>query len=177
MGFGMTGLFPLWYSDSKGGGIMTIREITEGKERHWDLLLLADPDRNMVLRYLDGGRMFLVEDAGETVAEAVLWDLDQGNCEIKNLAVREDRQGEGLGSLLVERLFSLCAGEYHTMYVGTSEAGVAFYQRLGFTVSHRKKGFFVEHYPEPIWENGRRCVDMIYLKRCLGVRGDQREGR
>ncbi len=152
---------------------MVIREITADKERHWDLLLLADPDIGMVRRYLDSGRMFLLEDHGEAVAEAVVTDLGKGACEVKNLAVREDCQRRGYGTRLMEALFALFAPDYHTMYVGTADAGVAYYQRLGFVLSHVVKDFFVEHYPEPIWDNGMRCVDMIYLKRPLRMEEDQ----
>ena len=44
---------------------------------------------------------------------------------------------------------------------------------MGFVVSHVVKDFFVEHYPEPIWDNGMRCADMIYLKRPLRMEEDQ----
>ena len=75
---------------------MVIREITADKERHWDLLLLADPDIGMVRRYLDSGRMFLLEDHGGAVAEAVVTDLGKGACEEKTWRFERIANGEDM---------------------------------------------------------------------------------
>ena len=42
---------------------------------------------------------------------------------------------------------------YETMYVGTSEKGVSFYQQLGFQYDRTLAGFFTQHYPEPVYED------------------------
>lgn len=41
---------------------MKIIEVTENKKEYLDLLLLADEQENMVDRYLDNGRMYILDD-------------------------------------------------------------------------------------------------------------------
>lgn len=43
---------------------MKIIEVTENKKEYLDLLLLADEQENMVDRYLDNGRMYILDDNG-----------------------------------------------------------------------------------------------------------------
>ena len=43
---------------------MQIKEITTGKKDFLDLLLLADEQEDMVDRYLERGRMFVLDDGG-----------------------------------------------------------------------------------------------------------------
>ena len=44
---------------------MEIRQITEDKDNYLEMLLIADPQENMIRRYLDKSDMFVLEDAGE----------------------------------------------------------------------------------------------------------------
>lgn len=145
---------------------MRIVAETGDKTRHRPLLLLADPSWEMVLRYLDAGEMFLLEQDGQVLAEAVVLRRDVG-CELMNLAVREDCHRQGWGSALVRWLLEYYRGQAAWMEVGTSQGGVAFYRRLGFVPCGLRERFFTEHYPEPIWEDGQRCVDMILLRQEL----------
>lgn len=153
---------------------MKIQRVTEGKKRFLPLLLLADPDEGMIDKYLEPGQLYAELEEGEAVCLAVVLDLGGGDCELKNLATAENRQNEGRATGMLRYLFRLYAASgYRRMLVGTSESGVGFYERLGFVFSHREKDFFVSHYPEPVMENGRRCVDMLYLSRPLtGARGE-----
>lgn len=41
---------------------MMIKEITENKKEYLNLLLLADEQEDMIDRYLDRGRMYVLED-------------------------------------------------------------------------------------------------------------------
>lgn len=136
------------------------------KTHYRELLLLADPCWEMVERYLDAGEMFLLWEDGQVAAEAVVLRRGEG-CELMNLAVREDCQRQGHGSFLVCALLDHYRGQAAWMEVGTSESGIPFYQRLGFAPCGRRENFFIDNYPEPIWEDGRRCVDMILLRQPL----------
>ena len=49
---------------------MNIRQITEDKKAYLDLLLLADPQENMIERYLDGGEMFVLCDREQVMTVA-----------------------------------------------------------------------------------------------------------
>ena len=146
---------------------LEIRRLDAGKRAYMELLLLADPDAGMIERYLDEGEMFVLLANGRAVCEAVVTRRSDGACELKNLATAEGEQGKGYASRMLRHLFKLYAPQYAEMYVGTSDKGTSFYERLGFEKSYVAENFFVDNYPEPIFEDGKQCVDMIYLKRAL----------
>lgn len=146
---------------------MQLQVVEQDKKRFLSLLLLADPAEAMIDRYLEAGTLFLLSENQRHIAVAVVLEVSNTECELKNLAVCQDMQGQGYGSIFVQQLCLRYRNYYRTMWVGTSQQGVAFYQRLGFLYSHVKKNFFLQYYPEPIWENGQRCKDLYYLKRSL----------
>jgi hypothetical protein len=52
------------------------------------------------------------------------------------------------------------------LWVGTGNSSLsqlALYQKCGFRIREIESGFF-ESYPEPIVENGIRCIDMVRLR-------------
>ena len=63
---------------------MMIKEITENKKEYLNLLLLADEQEDMIDRYLDRGRMYVLEDNG-VKCECVVTDEGNGILEIKNI--------------------------------------------------------------------------------------------
>ena len=143
---------------------MTIERVKD-KERLRELLLLADPDWDMVMKYLPQGEMYAVVEAGEPVCEAVVAPREDGCLELKNLATRPDRQRRGLARALVDHLCQRYKGRYPALYVGTS--GPEVYEHMGFARDYVVKNFFLDNYPEPIYDEGVLCVDMYYLKRAL----------
>ena len=44
--------------------LMRIIEVKEDKKQYLDLLLLADEQENMIDRYLDKGKMYVLDDNG-----------------------------------------------------------------------------------------------------------------
>ncbi len=52
-----------------------------------------------------------------------------------------------------------------SLEVGTGSFGfqLAFYQRQGFRVSRIERDFFARNYPQPVFENGIRLLDMLRL--------------
>lgn len=148
---------------------MPITEVKQNKKQYLDLLLLGDEQESMIDRYLERGRMFLLEEAGEAIAVAVVTDEGEGVAEIRNLAVSPARQRCGYGRTMLQLIADLCRGQFHTLQLGTgeSDATLLFYEACGFRYFHRVKGFFTEHYDHPIFEGDRQLVDMIYLKKEL----------
>ena len=147
---------------------MNIREIHENKKQFLLLLLLADEQENMVDRYLERGTMYVLEDGG-VKAECVVTDEGGGILEIKNIAVLPEAQGKGYGKALIDFLVLTYAGSCDLLQVGTGDSPltVPFYERCGFTRSHRVPNFFTDHYDHPICEAGVQLVDMVYLRRAL----------
>ena len=147
---------------------MTIREVTENKKDYLPLLLLADEQEDMVDRYLERGRMFVLEDGGVR-AECVVTDEGGGVLELKNLATDPAHQRKGYGKCLVEFLAREFAGSYEVLQVGTGESPltVPFYEKCGFRRSHTVPNFFTDNYDHPIFEAGVQLVDMVCLTRAL----------
>lgn len=145
-----------------------IREIRQEKKAYLDLLLLADPYEKMLDQYLEAGECWMLEEENkEPIAIAVVLPLSEQQCELKNLAVKEAYQRQGYGTRLVQALLDRYKNLFSEMLVGTADSGIAYYEKLGFCYSHTVKNFFVLHYPEPIWDDGKQCIDMYYFKRPL----------
>lgn len=144
-----------------------IRVEEADKGRYLPLLLEADPSQDMIARYLEDGILYVLEEDGRLEAAAVVLPLGEGKCELKNIAVAPQFQGKGLGSRLLEHVFADLKGRYEEMLVGTTTPVLPFYHRHGFVDSHVVKNFFTDNYPEPIYENGVQCVDMLYLRKRL----------
>lgn len=144
---------------------MEIREITENKTQYLALLLLADEQESMIGRYLNRGTMYALDDGG-VKAVCVVTDEGGGVLEIKNIAVRPDCQRRGYGRRLIEFVKDRYRGRFHTLQVGTGDSPltVPFYLSCGFVRSHTLPGFFLEHYDHPIYECGKRLVDMVYFQ-------------
>lgn len=144
---------------------MEIVEIIENKKKYLDLLLLADEQEDMVDRYLDRGRMYVLEDGG-VKCECVVTDEGEGILEIKNIATVPEFQGRGYARTLIGFLLREYRGQYAVLQVGTgdSPATVPFYEKCGFVRSHRIPNFFTDNYDHPIFEEGIQLVDMVYLR-------------
>ena len=144
---------------------MTIKQVMKGKMEYIDLLLLADEQEDMIDKYLERGEMFVLDDNG-IKAECVITQEGDGIYELKNIAVLPDCQRKGYGKSLIEFLFSHYT-HCRTMLVGTGDvpSALTFYNKCGFTESHRIKNFFIDNYDHRMFEDGKQLIDMVYLKR------------
>jgi len=142
-----------------------IRKVLNDKKAYIDLLLLADEQESMIDKYLERGDMFVLNDHG-VKAECVVTKEADGIYELKNIAVLPDCQRKGYGKRLIDFLFSHYT-DCHAMFVGTGDvpSSLSFYQKCGFAESHRIQNFFTDNYDQPMFEDGRQLVDMVYLKR------------
>jgi ribosomal protein S18 acetylase RimI-like enzyme len=151
---------------------MKIEKISENKKRYLDLLLLADEQESMIDRYLDDGDMFaLFDDDVKTVCVVV--GVDEGSCELKNIATHEKDQGKGYATAMIRFVSDFYAKDFSEMLVGTGDVPtiVSFYERCGFVKSHRIKNFFIDNYDHPMFDSGVQLVDMVYLKKTLRPSG------
>lgn len=133
----------------------------------WPLLLLADPDREQVLRYLPQSRLSALVDGERAVAVVVITPCGGEAVEITNLAVDEAWQGRGLGRRLLESAIERARSDgLRRLTIATGNSSLAqlgLYQRVGFRIVGVDPDYFVRHYPEPIFENGIQCRDQIRL--------------
>lgn len=124
---------------------MEVIEIKENKKEHL-ALLLADEQENMIDRYLDKGRMYVLDDNG-IKCECVVTDEGGGVLEIKNIATVPKYQRKGYAKALIDFIVEKYRGQYAVLS------------------SHTVPNFFTDHYDHPIYECGIRLVDMVYLRR------------
>ena len=138
------------------------------KKKFLPLLLLADEQEDMIDRYLEKGKMSVLDDNG-IQCECVVTDEGNGVLEIKNIATAPASQGRGYAKALIDFLVKEYSGRYSVLQVGTgdSAATVPFYEKCGFVRSHVVPNFFTDHYDHPIYDGGVRLSDMVYLQRPL----------
>lgn len=133
------------------------------------LLLLADETVAAIGKYLYTSDVYLARQEGEAdpVAVIVLHTLGPAEMEIKNIAVATERQGQGIGSFLIHQIKEIAqrAG-CRRLWVGTPDIAaqqVRFYEKNGFSKAGVKKDFFINNYPDPIFDGGVQLRDMAML--------------
>lgn len=150
--------------------------IDKNPEDRWnnykDLLLDADPSKQMIEKYLYQNTMFIMKDPLDStniIAEAVVSIDDNQTVEIKNIAVSKFHQGKGYGKTLIDYICNYYKSNFHvkSITVGTSEYGQGFYKKCGFIFSHIVENFFLINYPDQIIENGKQVKHMYYLTKEL----------
>ncbi|WP_342559213.1 GNAT family N-acetyltransferase [Metasolibacillus sp. FSL K6-0083] len=145
-----------------------IRMLTANEQLPMDLLLLADPSEEIVIDYIKRGYCYVAERNGQIVGVYVLLPTRPHTVELVNVAVDEQWQGQGIGKQLVlHAIESAKMAQYKTIQLGTGNSSIdqlALYQKCGFRIVGVDRDFFIQHYDEPIFENGIQCVDMMRLE-------------
>lgn len=146
---------------------LQIRRLRSEENFPMSLLLLADPSHEVVESYIHRGQCFVGELNHQIIGVYVLIDTRPQTVELVNVAVAEEHHGKGIGKQLVLHAVETArSGGYRTIELGTGNAGIgqlALYQKCGFRIVGVDMDFFILHYPEPIYENGILCRDMIRL--------------
>jgi len=131
------------------------------------LLLEADPNKELVDKYIKTGECYLGKKDGELVGLYVLVKVSEGVLEIINVSVDKKFQGQGYGQMLVSDAIERAKKSgAHEIEIGTGNSSfmqLSVYQKCGFRIVGVDIDFFVKNYPEPILENGIQCKDMIRL--------------
>ena len=150
---------------------MTIRQLNENETPPWELLLDADPSREMIDRYLPQSEVHVLENDGEVLGVVVLTPMGDGLWEIKNIAVDDDHQGKGLGKKLIAHAVARARAQgATTLRIGTGSTGVvqlALYQKAGFRMVRVDRDFFTRNPYPPLEENGLPVRDMVILEMVL----------
>lgn len=133
----------------------------------WDLLLLADPSRQLIQHYIKDALVLGWKDADLLMGVVVVAPIASNSWEIKNLAVSPASQGKGLGTALLLAAIDTCRTRgAREIWIGTGNSSIGqlrLYQKIGFRMREIDFDFFVRNYDEEIVENGIRCRDMIRL--------------
>jgi lactoylglutathione lyase len=140
-----------------------------------DLFALADDSSRQIDRYIDLGRVLVVEDdQGEIAGHLQLIPCsDPDIVEIKSLAVRIDTQRRGYGGRLVSEALDWCGNlGARAVTVTTAVADVTnirFYQRCGFrAVAIERDAFLPEDgYPADDARDGIPIRDAIRFEQVL----------
>lgn len=86
------------------------------------------------------GRVWVAEDGGKIVGMA-MFGVKGGVVELWRLYVRPERQGEGIGSSLLESVIAATrdrSDRVSLAYMDGNTAARAFYERHGFVETHRE---------------------------------------
>jgi ribosomal protein S18 acetylase RimI-like enzyme len=97
-------------------------------------------------------------------------------CEIMELAVAPERQGQGIGRAIVAWLIAEARRRGRSaVLVGTANSSIgniAFYQKIGFRMDHVRKDYFW-YYREPHYEDGIQIRDMLVFRHDLADDQDE----
>jgi aminoglycoside 6'-N-acetyltransferase I len=147
----------------------TTRKLTKQESIPYHLLLLADETKEIIDRYAKDGEIYILESKSQIIAVYVLQVIDTERIEIKNIAVDRSYQGQGIGRFLLRDATKRAREKgYGTILIGTANGAIKqlyLYQKEGFDITAIKKNFFIDNYPEPIYENGILCKHMIMLEK------------
>lgn len=136
----------------------------ENKEDYIDLLLEADPSKDMISKYLNDSDMYGLKVDEEIVTLAVILHIDKNTLELKNLVTKEEYRGKGYSKKLLKSLCSNYKQKYSKMLVGTTENNIPFYVKQGFDKYEKTiKNFFIDNYKEEIWDGDLHCTDLIFV--------------
>jgi ribosomal protein S18 acetylase RimI-like enzyme len=150
---------------------ITFDKLDKDYQIPYELLLLADPSKDLIDGYLKQSDVFAARQFDEIIGIAVLFQLTTETVEIKNIAVKPEFQGQGIGSFLIENVvqFASLNGQ-KSISIGTSNSSVGqlyLYQKLNFEITDIKRNFFIDNYADPIFENGIQAKHMLVLTRQL----------
>lgn len=147
---------------------MEIRKILDNKEDYMFLLLEADPEEDVVKKYLDSSEMYVGFENNKLICEIVIVKVNEDECELKNIATDKDSRGKGFAGELIKYVFEQYKNKYKRIIVGTTENMIPYYVLNGFTKYHHTvKNFFIDNYKEEIWDGNLHCIDMYYYSKEL----------
>jgi GNAT superfamily N-acetyltransferase len=134
----------------------------------------ADDSEVQVNSYIDLGRVLLATQGEEPVGHLQLIPTDNdGEVELKSLAVIAELRGTGVGRRLIERAMHEAATDGNVRMLvstGAADAGnLRFYQRCGFRFLSVERDALTPAtgYPEPILIEGVELRDRVWLDRSL----------
>lgn len=142
-----------------------IEEIIKTKSNYASLLCESDPNINLVENYLRDGRLFAYFENQTPLAFIAIKEINDTTLEIKNLLTLENYRGHGYGKALLQYIEKLYQNKT-TFLIGTANSSMTnmlIYTKLGYHYSHKIDNFFIDYYPQEIYENGMQATDLLYF--------------
>ena len=98
---------------------MQVKKI-ENKEDYIDLLLEADPSKDMIHKYLNDSDVYALKKGDELISIAVICTISRKTLELKNIVTRENYRNKGYAKTLLKSLCGNYKQKYDRMLVGTT---------------------------------------------------------
>ncbi|MEJ7644219.1 MAG: GNAT family N-acetyltransferase [Chryseolinea sp.] len=153
---------------------LTVRKLKGDESIPYHLLLIADETVLAINRYIHDSEIYLCEYEARPIAVCAFKVVNAHIVEIKNLAVKQDFQGKGVGSYLLNSIADQASKRnFKSLLIGTGDKAkrqLKLYRELGFADFDILKDFYLLNYANPIFENGEQLKDMIILKKELPTR-------
>lgn len=138
---------------------------------HYELLLEADPSKELIDSYLKRSATFEVLQGTDLIGIVVLLKTRPESLEIVNISVHKEYQNKGVGQKILQ--FSIQYAKKNaivSLQIGTGSTSFSqlyLYQKMGFRMTHIDHNFFIHHYKEEISEHGLVLKDMVRLQLML----------
>lgn len=146
---------------------MQVKKI-ENKEDYIDLLLEADPSKDMIHKYLNDSDVYALKKEDELISIAVILPISRKTLELKNIVTKENYRNKGYAKTLLKSLCGNYKQKYDRMLVGTTENNIPFYVKQGFDKYEKTvKNFYIDNYNEEIKDGDLICTDLIYYSKDL----------
>ncbi|MFD1141438.1 GNAT family N-acetyltransferase [Larkinella insperata] len=134
------------------------------------LLLLGDENQQLIDMYRPRSLAYQLTLADQIVGICLL-QVNGPAGEIMNIAVEPAHQGQGLGKSLLQHVIEDARQQgLVRLVIKTGNSGIgqiALYQRQGFELTDVHYNYFLQHYPDPIWENGIQCKHQLIFELSL----------
>lgn len=150
---------------------VTVETYDGSREALRPLFELAEDSPAQLDSYLDTGRILVARLGHDVIGHLQLVHTNRPDTvEIKNMAVRTEDQGHGIGARLVAAAIELVTAEadWAVMVVATATADIGnlrFYQRQGFRMRSIERDAFTpaNGYPVGIRVDGIELRDRVWL--------------
>lgn len=147
---------------------INIKKERNNKEQYINLLLEADPSKDMINRYLKNADLFVLTYNENIACIAVVSKIDENTVELKNIVTKKEYRGKGYGKKMLKYLADNYKVRYKKMIVGTSENNIPFYVKQGFDKYEKTvKNFWEDNYDEKIHNENAICIDKYYYSKNL----------
>ena len=147
------------------------RQLKDNEPIPYHLLLLADETIEAIDKYIFDSDVYVLEQGAKMIAVYALFPSADNQIEIKNIAVDEAYQNQGIGKFLLKDAEEKAREKgCREIIIGTPDAAakqISIYEKAGFRIYDIKKDFYVLNYKEPITEDEVQFRDMVMLRKIL----------